>query len=514
MAEEKPSFDIVITMGVELWNRFRDENPELSPSLQSANLEGFQLQGFNLQRANLTHANLRNADLRGAELQEAGLQEADLSGAKFRDANLQNANLTDAKGFRYGQLGGANLTGAKLPEAVGKFEALANVDELSQSAKKLFVTMLGACVYSWLTIATTTDARLIANSASSPLPIIQTPVPIVGFYVAAPLLILCLYLYFHFYMQRLWEGLADLPAFFPDGVPLDKKAHPWLLNGLVRSHFALLKRDRPALSRLQVKLASFLAWWVVPITLFFFWLRYLFRHDLLITVLQIALLAFSIGAAIWFSHLAAHTLAGEEKSPFIWKKAYRDPTTYKRAIWGVGLASALFLVSWVAVYGTNNRFLTYFADSFRADLADADVSTKPEGWTGREQDEEVQVALVKGARLSTRNLRGARASGAFLVKADLKRANLQGAVLAGANLQGADLQGANLQGADLSVADLQRADLRNAHLQGANLPFANLQGADLASANLQGASFVSANLQGADLQGADLRGDRGLTPFK
>jgi hypothetical protein len=49
-------------------------------------------------------------------------------------------------------------------------------------------------VYSWLTIATTTDVRLVTNSASSPLPIIGTEIPVVGFYWA-PALLLAMYLY-------------------------------------------------------------------------------------------------------------------------------------------------------------------------------------------------------------------------------------------------------------------------------------------------------------------------------
>ena len=481
----KAKFQKAKLMGVDLEDADLREADLQETDLTNVNLRGADLRKANLRKARLPGAGLQGADLRGCGLQETTFQDADLLDAKLRDAILQNANLEKAKGFRSGQLGGANLTGATLPAAVAKFEALANVEELSKSAKKLFISILGACVYSWLTIATTTDVQLITDSASSPLPIIQTLVPIRYFYIAAPLLLVCLYLYFHFYMQRLWEGLAELPAFFPDGAPLDKKAHPWLLNGLVRSHFALLKEDRPALSRLQVGLASLLAWWTVPLTLFLFWWRYLFRHDLPITVFQVALLVFSIGAAIFLSRLAARTLGGAERSPFIWKKAYKDARTYKTAAVGVGLAIAFAIfwrVSREVVYGTYDPYCPERFAYFRADLVAADVSTKPEGWTGRKEDEAIQIALVTGARLSGRNLRGAFAFRTFLVKADLSFANLQGA--------------------DLLLANLQEANLELANLQEATLGYANLQGALLAGANLQGAHLVLANLQGADLRGA------------
>ena len=83
-------------------------------------------------------------------------------------------------------------------------------------------------------IGTTTDVALILNTASSPLPIINTPIPIAGFYVVGAAILAAVYCYLHFYLQRLWRTLATLPAIFPDGVALDDKTDPWLLTNLVR----------------------------------------------------------------------------------------------------------------------------------------------------------------------------------------------------------------------------------------------------------------------------------------
>jgi hypothetical protein len=99
---------------------------------------------------------------------------------------------------------------------------------------------LAACVYSWLVIGTTTDLALILNTASSPLPIINTPIPIAGFYVVGAALLAAVYCYFHFYLQRLWRTLATLPAIFPDGTALDDRTDPWLLTNLVRADFKRL----------------------------------------------------------------------------------------------------------------------------------------------------------------------------------------------------------------------------------------------------------------------------------
>lgn len=191
---------------------------------------------------------------------------------------MQNANLENTNFLLTSQLGGADVTGAKLPEPIAEFKGLETIAEATSNAQKLFVAMLGGCLYSWLTIGTTKDAALLTNSASSPLPIIGTALPIVGFYLVAPVLLSALYFYFHLNMQRIWEALADLPAVFPDGRSLDKRADPWLLNGLVSAHFVRLRRERPALSRLQQGLSISLAWWVVPLTLLVFWARFLARH--------------------------------------------------------------------------------------------------------------------------------------------------------------------------------------------------------------------------------------------
>ena len=152
--------------------------------LSVATLLGADLRGADLSKARLHGATLEQAQFQGACLIRAELQGKDgvlganLLGATLQEADLQDADLSDVKGLLASQLASANVSGAKLPPEIQKFEGLAHVEETSKNARKIFLAMLLGCVYSWLTIATTTDARLLTNSASSPLPIIQTEVPI------------------------------------------------------------------------------------------------------------------------------------------------------------------------------------------------------------------------------------------------------------------------------------------------------------------------------------------------
>ena len=427
-------------------------------NLREAYLQGAKLQGAILFDASLQGAFLFHCDLSGANLTKANLAKAELSGVKgLAEATLQNANLEGATGLLGTEFARADVTGAKLPEGIRDFKLLETVAETSKNARKIFLWMLLGCAYSLLTIATTTDAQLLTDSASSRLPIIQTEIRIALFYWAAPFVLVVVYVYLHLYLRMLWKGLAGLPAKFPDGKQLDERAYPWLLNGLVRRHFERLQEGRDGLVQLQEWTTIFLAWWTVPATLVVFWFTYLRRHDWAGTGLHVGLLMFSVVIGSIFYRSAAGTLRGAHPAPFGWK---------------IGGTALLFVLLCGLSFGAIEGFLG--AGPYPADLVDAELSIKPTNWTGIGDEDELnaQIAQVKKARLSGMNLRYASADGAFLVKADLRDANLQGTNLVGANLQGARLINANLQEANLQFANLKGAYLRLAKLQGANLRYA------------------------------------------
>jgi uncharacterized protein YjbI with pentapeptide repeats len=518
--------------------------------LLEANLQEVSLLEANLQKASLKRANLQNGILSQANLKEAILNKADmqntvLDGVKgLAEANLQYANFQGATGLLGNEFAQADVTGVKLPDDIKEFKALETVKETSQNARKIFFAMLLGCVYSWLTIATTTDVRLLTNTASSPLPIIGTEIPIAWFYLTAPLVLICLYFYFHLYLDNLWKGLASLPAIFPDGKPLDQTAYPWLLNSLVNRHFRILKKRaeikafeelkvkidkvfkkfkikkdikiRPIIFYLKEWITIFLAWWVVPITMIAFWLRYIPRHDWWGTNFHIGLIVVSVAFAIIFYRLCVVTLQGKEKIGFQFKSFWKN----RRSYYGVSVFVVGIVLSIVSYKAINSQ-------SFSADFREKSVSEKPSNYW--EIDKEERMESVNGANLKGRNLKYADMYKAFLVKADLRDANLQNANLMMANLQKASLSNAilsaildeaNLQNADLLQtvlrnASLVRAKLQNADLYGAFLQYADLRGADLQnaifhrahlqSADLMNANFLNANFVAANLQKADLK---------
>jgi Pentapeptide repeats (8 copies) len=111
----------LLKQGVATWNAWRDENPDIRPDLDEANLGGADLiranvRGANLSGANLSGADLDKADLIGAKLNKANLSGAILGGADLWEANLNNANLLEAN-LSGADLGGADLIGTKLNKA-------------------------------------------------------------------------------------------------------------------------------------------------------------------------------------------------------------------------------------------------------------------------------------------------------------------------------------------------------------------------------------------------------------
>lgn len=105
----------VLKQGVDVWNKWREEHPEIEAdldevSLLMANLRGANLIEANLRGATLYGANLYAADLSRANLLKANLYAANLSGADLSRANLSMANLTGA------DFGMANLYAALISQ--------------------------------------------------------------------------------------------------------------------------------------------------------------------------------------------------------------------------------------------------------------------------------------------------------------------------------------------------------------------------------------------------------------
>jgi len=171
----------ILRQGAEVWNEWRQENPNLTPELDEANLEkiGFyeiNFTGANLRQANFSEAHLKRANfkranlkgatfmhtfLKGANFSEAHLNEAffagaNLSKAKFIKANLTNTDFSGAflsgadlsEANLYGaSLNGARVNAANLSDTCLIKAELMRVEALNTNFAR--ATLTGACIQDW-----------------------------------------------------------------------------------------------------------------------------------------------------------------------------------------------------------------------------------------------------------------------------------------------------------------------------------------------------------------------------
>ena len=98
----------LLRQGAAVWNKWREQNPDVTPNLIEA-----KLSRADLSRADLSGADLSGADLSFGDLIEANLSRTDLSFVDLGGADLSFGDLSEAN------LSGAYLSGANLSASLG-----------------------------------------------------------------------------------------------------------------------------------------------------------------------------------------------------------------------------------------------------------------------------------------------------------------------------------------------------------------------------------------------------------
>lgn len=378
---------------------------------------------------------------------------------------------------------------------------LAQLTEISRHAQTTFLALVVACVYSYLTIATTTDAALLSNSSATPLPIIQVNVPIVWFYWFAPVILTVLFVYFHLYLERFWRGVARLPLRHPDGRGLDDYVYPWLIAcAVIRGEIDALSGPHRRSARLEAWLGLMLGWGLVPIVLLFYWARYVVAHDVWGTALHAALALLSIGVAVHYRGVARNALRQMNAANPPASKAGADAADgreleltggQRRALLGVllGAGAVLAYLSSAALHASSmpdcgvadetgtGRACRFHAPGRQiwhmlrvepyAEVRENRFIAKPGNWNELLEDRQRLDQFLDGQRsllLEDRDLRHLVAKGSFM-----PGSRFSNAVLDHADLRFAVLARARLADVDLRRARLDDADLRHAEIAGTQL---------------------------------------------
>ncbi len=111
----------ILRCGVDFWNRWRQDNPDIAPDLSNADLAKANFRHANFKSANFVRANLRKARLRESDFTNANLSDANLQWAILSKSNLTRTTMINTdlnrSSVRWADATGADLTGANLKYA-------------------------------------------------------------------------------------------------------------------------------------------------------------------------------------------------------------------------------------------------------------------------------------------------------------------------------------------------------------------------------------------------------------
>ncbi|MCC5641251.1 pentapeptide repeat-containing protein [Nostoc sp. CHAB 5844] len=99
--------------GVEIWNKWRKQNPNTVPEISNDDLSNLNLSGVDLSKCNLTNFSFKDTNLSGANLSEACLIRSDFGFCNLTNTNLSNAYLGHCD-FTQAELNGTIFDNADL----------------------------------------------------------------------------------------------------------------------------------------------------------------------------------------------------------------------------------------------------------------------------------------------------------------------------------------------------------------------------------------------------------------
>jgi uncharacterized protein YjbI with pentapeptide repeats len=432
---------------------------------------------------------------------------------------------------------------------------------LNRSAERLqtlWFSFLALTLY-FIIIALTTTHRMLLLEEAQALPIINLKVPLLPFYVIAPIF----YLVLHFYVLMMLVLLARSSAVFEDALvrtlPATADREQFRMRAENTLFLQLLIGARPEREGFNSKLLALIALItlaVAPVvTLIVTQMQFLPYHHFEITWLHRAIVLADVVMVflLWRGYRLRKGRA-LPYGPFTGWRNRRPYWTWHASASVAGIVAALLLTlyegrwagePWIdpvarehprliiprlfadrlslrnetivgealllekqkeAASGGGNRWVP--TRDFRgrnfayANFSSADLR----GVTFAPDAQNERASVLRSANLSRAQMQGVDLESANMKGSDLNEARIQGASLAGAQIQGANLANAQMQGADLAGSQMQGANLADTRMQGANLADAQLQGTSLHNAQMQGANLTFAQMHGTILVGAQMQG--------
>jgi hypothetical protein len=393
------------------------------------------------------------------------------------------------------------------PRDVDKLQSALN--DAAGKAAVLWTTFITFELYLLIAFGSVTHRNLFLEDPIK-LPLLNVDLPLVGFFVVAPLVLLIFHFYVFLQLLALARKAQDYDGVLREAVLV--VADRQLLRQRLDSFFVLQflagpTEQRARFSGLSLRLIAWITLGGVPLLILLQGqVTFLPYHGVWITWFQRVAILIDL-AVIWYFWNAVRS---EDTAIFS-----RVPSLAWQLVGGVATVLIVTFSICLATFPgelandhlPGRRVWNFLRQPLFAGGAN-EVSGRPQSLFSNRLVLTDQ-RLVDPDKLDkvevTHSLRDRDLTGAVLNRADMRKVDFTGAMMAGAQLEGGKLQHA--QFGCPAIGGGERFDTKGCtNLEGARLSFAQLQGATLAGARLQGASLHLAQLQGANLTGAQLQG--------
>lgn len=364
----------------------------------------------------------------------------------------------------------------------------------SETIRRTMLALLIFDLFCLMTVLSTPDVALIGGSSVVKLPYAEVQVSFLGFFIAAPLILVILTIYLHIFLAY----SRQLEAIFSSQNITNAESKTSMLKIPTLFNLNLI------IARL---LSVFIFYWLTPITLLIMTLKAIplrgigLGLGIVSTMVMSCLLFLQIRRCpsqirIWLNPLlslilililviSTITLLGHEKIRrplYLFREDLRNSYLPGLDLRGANLVGANLQDS--QLRGTNFNF---------ADLREANLSNA-----------RLQEANLSFANLSNANLNNSDLSKSYLKGANLSKSSLHNTKLSNTDLTDADISEANLEGAILEKTNLSNANLKKTILYSTNLNYSNLEGADLSESNLSFAKIQDAAVNRANFMYANV----------
>lgn len=345
-----------------------------------------------------------------------------------------------------------------------------NIAEAGKAASKIYTGFFGLLVYCALTVVSTNDRQILFDEPAR-LPLVNLGVPLIGFFVLSPVLMLVVFIYLQVYLHRIKGLITQLRTKY---APIeDRRLYPWMLT--------IAEEPEPGLiGRLQKGIVTASLWWSLPIVLFLFPIWFTKKHDPIFSYVVGIVPLIGLWLVVWFWHT--------------YDPCRKRGRAALATVGSVVSALILLLIIPLSNAGIFTKGITNITLNHEVLVTKPDQDYESLYWV------DLHEAHLEAAQLNYSVLSRANLKGAVLRFSNLVSAKIDKADLSNANLQYAGLIYAQMEGAILAEARLDRANLSRTKLETANFYKAQLEGSKLVEANLGKANFTGANLEKADLR--------------